>query len=604
MTPTKIQRLMAIKEEYARAQAALANVYKLEEAAQPTGLAVLLENDLDQAELILAAQDIMHKLQNMAEDLAKINAQDLFPLVDRMKEAFGLDNAHAFEASAQQAITNAMNSVRLAKDEMGNGILRLEGKMPANDMAADAPAETPNDMADADAEVDTDAVDAAMDDFGAADGAAGPEDEPLGRARKESIEGGRALNESIILESAGRKLIESQGLDSLISWVLNEAANSMPEEHFRSFATSIAQKAAKDPAKLAGWIGKKQQGMAAMVQLAEPTFTQNNAPGLEIVEGKTYKRGDDEDDNWEKKQKDVERKAARKRKGDDTVEEGKTYKADYDDEDADDDAWRKKQKDVARKAARKRKGDDSIEESKFSKMAESIARLIEKNIKTTGKGHAAKVMEAAVAHLAGLNLVEGDEDLGSALLEAFVSEYGMKPAEYSVKALREFSGFSTTDKKNGGAALAKIGSDMGKNQSAAKRSVSTAMASLSGQERAAANKMLNKMKKDGDVPKNAGEFAQKAASMVGENINAAHWPVDSMGQYKGEPFSTDYGKLKANPKGAAKTDTSSSSGNAEEPKVEEATPTEEAAPKAKKPKGNPFAKKAEEPKEESVDDSK
>ena len=607
MTQTKIQRLMAIKEEFARTQAALENARRLEESAKPTGLATLLENDLDQAELILAAQDMMHKLQNMAEDLAKMNAQDLFPLVDKMKATFGQEGAHAFEASAQEAITGAMNTVRHAKDEMGNSILRLEGKMPANDMAASAtPDMGASDMA-ADAPVDTNAVDAAMDDFGAADAAAGPNDEPLGRARKESVEGGKALNESIILETAGRKLIETEGLDALIGWVLNEAAAGMPEEHFRSFATSIAQKAAKDPAKLAGWIGKKKHGMAAMAQLAEPTYTHNDTPDLEVMEGKSYKRGEDADMD-DVKSKDVERKDARKRKGDDKVEEGKTYKRGEDEDD--DDNFDKKAKDIARKADRKRKGDSKVEETVLA--ARAVAQLIEASIKRENKGNAAKAVKEAVAYLAGKNLVEGNVDLEAVVLEAFEAEYGMRPAAYSVSKLREFMQLSTVDKKNGKGALAKMSGAMGADKTAGNKSVQTAMQGMNGAERSAATKMLNKMKQDGDAPKNAGEFAQKAASLVGddavnENINAAHWPIDSMGQYKGEPMSTDYGKLKpltGAPK-AGKTEGGAPEPKVEEPNVEGSSAPEGNEPKAEKPKGNPFTKKAEESKEKSEnDDSK
>ena len=631
MNQTKIEKLKAIKEEFARTQARLSEVRKLEESALPSGMANLLENDLEQAELVLAAQDMMHKLQNMAEDLAKMNAQDLFPLVDKMKAAFGQEGAHTFEASAQEVLTNAMNTVRHAKDEMGNAIMRLEGKMPANDMAAQA-APAPTDM-EAGAPAmpgDTGAdLDSAMDDFGAADAAAGPDAEPLGRARKESREGGKALNESIILEAAGQRLIETEGLDALIGWVLAEAAAGMPEEHFRTFATSVAQKAAKDPVKLAGWIGKKKHGMAAMAQLAEPTYTatgdveivgegktfrkddedyaekkdkdsarKNARRGKEeqVDEGKTYRKGDDADEDEDKKDRDVARKDARKRKNDEKVDEGKSYKAN----DEDDDNWSKKSKDVARKDARKSK-EEKVDETVLA--ARAVASLIEASIEREGKGNAAKAVKEAVAYLSGKNLVEGDTDVEALVLEAFATEFGMKPAAFSVKALREFMQLSTQDKKNGNAALAKMSGAMGADKNAGTKSVQSAMAGMDGQERSAANKMLNKMKQDGTNPKNAGEFAAAASGMVGdddtneslgENINAAHWPVDTQGQYKGEPMSTDYGKLKplTTPKAGA------TEGGAPETKVEEPKVDGASAPEG----GKPWEKKSEEPKEESTEE--
>lgn len=614
MTKTKIEKLKAIKEAVAQTQARLDAARKLEESAQSSNIATLLENDLEQAELVLAAQDMMHKLQNMAEDLAKMNAQDLFPLVDKMKAAFGQDAAHAFEESSQEAITGAMNTVRHAKDEMGNAIMRLEGKVPQNDMAAGANMDAGADMATDAAPVapmapGADAVDAAMDDFGGADAASGPEQEPLGRARKESREGGKALNESVILEAAGKKLIETEGLGSLISWLLNEAAAGMPEEHFRSFATSVAKKAAENPAKLAGWIGKKKHGAAAMAQLAAPVDT--SQPDLSVVgvtEGKTFKANDDDDDNWEKKSKDHARQNQRreKQKGDD-LEEGKTFKANDDD----DDNWGKKHSDKARQTARreKRKGDEKIDETALA--ARAVASIIEANVAKTGRSRAASAVREAVAYLnktLGLHESEGGHE--AALLEAFAAEFGMKPAAYGASKVQEAAPMSPQDQKNANAALGKIAGKMGANKSAGTQSVQSAMAGMDGQERNAANKMLNTMKQNGENPKNAGEFAQKAAGMVdgdddkmNENINAAHWPVDTHGQYKGEPMSTDYGKLKplTAPK-AGKTEGGAPETKVEEPKVDGAK-----APAAeKKSGGNPFANKeepkAEEPKEESDSD--
>ena len=469
-----------------------------------------------------------------------------------------------------------------------------------------------------------------MDDFGGADAAAGPAEEPLGRARKESVEGGKALNESVILESAGRKLIETEGLDSLIGWVLSEAAAGMPEEHFRSFATSIAQKAAKDPAKLAGWIGKKKHGMAAMAQLAEPTYTATG--DVEIVEGKTfrkgdddysekkekdsarkdarrskeekvdegktYRRGDDADEDEDKKDRDVARKDARKRKNDEKVDEGKTYRRG---EDADEDES-KKDRDVARKDARKRKGDEKIDEAALA--AKAIAQLIEASIAREGKGNAAKAVKEAVAYLAGQNLVEGEIDLESAVLEAFSAQYGVKPAAYSVIKVREVMQLSTQDKKNGNSALAKMSGQMGANKTAGTKSVQSAMQGMDSTERNAATKMLNKMKQDGKNPKNAGEFAANASSMVGddddqvnENINAAHWPTDTHGQYKGEPMSTDYGKLKAKSSAPAKTEGGE---KAAEPKADEVEGSK--APEGGKPWEKKSEPAAEEPKEESTEE--
>jgi hypothetical protein len=385
----------------------------------------------------------------------------------------------------------------------------------ASDDLAGADLGTEEVPADLDAGSD---VAAAMDDFGGADAASGPEAEPLGRARKESVEAVKApLNESIILETAGQKLIEAAGLDSLINWLLTEAAAGMPDAQFRTFATSVAQKAAKDPVKLAGFIGKKKLGMAAMAQLAEPTFTAT--PDLSIVEsieeGKTYKyNADDEDGNEEsfsKKDKDVARSKARQAKDLDKVEEGKSYK--YDAEDADEVAYDKKENDIARSKARKAKQMDKVDETVLA--ARAIAQLIEASIKREGKGFAAKAVKEAAAYLAGKNLVEGDTDVEALVLETFEAEFGMKPAAYSVSKLKEFMApMSTTDKKNAGGVMTQLASKMANDKNASNKAVSTALSGLDGTQRNIANKIMNQAKADGKPVKTAGDLANATASAV------------------------------------------------------------------------------------------
>jgi hypothetical protein len=619
MTQTKIEQLKALKEEVARTQARLSAARKLVEAAEPTHLATLLENDLEQAELVLAAKDIMTKLQEMAEDLAKINAQSLFPLVDKMKPAFGLEAAHQFEEASQEAVTGAMDAVRNAKDLLGNAIIHLEGRMPANDMAATddmaaAGAPTPDmgmdtGAAPMDAEGGSD-FDQAMDDFGAADGAAGPEEEPLGRAKKESVETSKAsLNESAILKEAGAKLLVSEGLDNLIDWVLSEAANVMLEEQFRGFAKSVAKKAAQDPEGLAGWIGKKKHGMAAMAQLATPTLTASADLSVvegDLSEGKTYKRDaedeDEDSENWNKKHSAKDRRNARRSKndGDDNVNEeilDEKFKGDDEDEDDLEDKRKAKGRSQDRRSARRNKYDGDSEMTEAHRVASAMAKIIEANILTTGKGKAVEVMN----QFAEKTLSEGSE---MTVLEAFEDMFGMKPAAFSVMMARELSEatppMSTTDKKNAAGVMGKLASNMTSDKAAAQKPVSTAMAGMSGAERSTAQKIINQAKKDGKPVQKVGDFVAAGQSMLGdegedqvnENINAAHWPTDTAGQYKGEPFSTDYQKLKAPKGGAAKTEKAAPAKSDSEKSAEPKAETSE-EPKAEKPKGNPFAKKEE-----------
>lgn len=587
----KIAKLQAIKEEFAATQSRLLAVKKLEEAAQATHLATLLENDLAQAEIILAAKDIMAKLQDMAEDLAKLNAQEIFPLVDEMKTAFGPEAADAFEVIAQDALQNALNTVRKAKEDINTGVLQVEGKLPMNDMAMGLDTPEP-EMPDMAAPAGTMLDDLADDDFGGAEAAAGAEGDPMGRLKKESIDEGksrkyddeegdasakkkadkavrdekknkRKIEESLIFETAGSILLEREGLESLVTWYLNEAAAAMPADQYADFEGKVRAKAKSQPSKMAGYIGAKKYGHAAMAQLAAPAFTASES----MVEGRSY-RYDDEEGG-----KQAQRKA--------------------------DKEWRKSRKARRDVDANNSDADDRLDETERKAMA--IAKIIESNVLAFGKGNAAQV----VKQFSETALNEGNVQT---VLEAFEAMYGMKPAQYSVSIARELAEaeLAPSDQKKVNAAMANIAGQMANDKSMAKKPVSAIISKLEPQDRAAIQKQTNHMKQDGgQAPKTVADLVTSGADnedTLEENINAAHWPVDTMGQYKGdvvepdlEPLKTPKAETKSQPEGGAEPKTAPEpKPQAEEPKATE-EPKEEPAETPEEPKeeksGNPFAKK-------------
>ena len=129
----------------------------------------VMENDLDQAEVLLAAKQMADDLQKMAEDLASMQVEGLMSIVNGMKEEVGVAEAEAFEASASAAIEGALEAVKGATDGVNNAVLTAQGEAPATDMAMDtgmdpeAPAEEPMDM-DMDMGDDFEGADAAADD--------------------------------------------------------------------------------------------------------------------------------------------------------------------------------------------------------------------------------------------------------------------------------------------------------------------------------------------------------------------------------------------------------------------------------------------------------
>ena len=149
-------------------------------------LSTLMEQDLDQAELVLAAKDMVDRLQKMAEDLAAMQVEDLMPLVDAMRESFGTEQANAFSASADATLAAALETIKATREQMDQSVMVLTGEgAPMNDMMG---GEMPP-AGDMGAEM---AV-PAEDEFAGDEAAAGIEGEPLGRIPKESVQQAKEL---------------------------------------------------------------------------------------------------------------------------------------------------------------------------------------------------------------------------------------------------------------------------------------------------------------------------------------------------------------------------------------------------------------------------
>jgi hypothetical protein len=133
----------------------------------------LMEQDLAQAEVLLAAQELVDKLQKMVEDVAAMQVQELMPITDAMKEQIGFDVAEQYNSAADSALGSLLDQLKATKESLENATLQAQGK-PVN-----APA--PTDMGPAAPE------DMGMDDMGddfEGDDAAAGADNSVGRELK------------------------------------------------------------------------------------------------------------------------------------------------------------------------------------------------------------------------------------------------------------------------------------------------------------------------------------------------------------------------------------------------------------------------------------
>lgn len=137
----------------------------------------MMEDEVGEAEALMAAQDMVDRIQGMLEDVGEMLNEELPPLTDSLRRSASADAAASFGASASETLNSLLEACRSAREAMANGVAGLSGgePTPMGDIETAEPEAEP-DM-DADADID-------LDDFEASDAAAGG-DEPLGRSKRD-----------------------------------------------------------------------------------------------------------------------------------------------------------------------------------------------------------------------------------------------------------------------------------------------------------------------------------------------------------------------------------------------------------------------------------
>jgi hypothetical protein len=154
----------------------------------------LNESEIQQAQVVLAAQDMVDKMQSMLEDISELQFKELPALVDSIKNQVGIDQAAQFNTDATAALTGLLQNLQSAKQQMDQALGVVTGTAPAGaDMAAADAAMAGADMSAAGADMGAAAgadmgADMGMDmgaDMGAdLEAGAEPPAASLGRAKR------------------------------------------------------------------------------------------------------------------------------------------------------------------------------------------------------------------------------------------------------------------------------------------------------------------------------------------------------------------------------------------------------------------------------------
>jgi hypothetical protein len=134
-------------------------------------------SEIQQAQVVLASQDMVDQVQKMSEQISAMQFKDLPALVDQIKNEVGVDQAMQFNTDATAALAGLLQNLQGAKTQLESATGVVTGQapvVPGADMGAEMPAELP-----APGEEEIDVTDVDLEE---------PDDEPatstLGRGRR------------------------------------------------------------------------------------------------------------------------------------------------------------------------------------------------------------------------------------------------------------------------------------------------------------------------------------------------------------------------------------------------------------------------------------
>jgi len=119
----------------------------------------LTESEVEQAQVVLAAQDMVDKIQGMLEDVTDMQYKDLPGLVETMRNEVGVNEAQSFLDAQTATLSQLVTALEQAKQESTNAMAPLTGQSAVapedfgdNDLDAGVDNDTPPALDDTEEE--------------------------------------------------------------------------------------------------------------------------------------------------------------------------------------------------------------------------------------------------------------------------------------------------------------------------------------------------------------------------------------------------------------------------------------------------------------------
>ena len=156
---------------------------------------VIREGAEDQAEIVMAAKNMVDKITSWMEDTAEMQTESMLDLNDSIRDELGENQAQQFTDKVKPALEGLYGSLEEARSVLVTGVQLVAGEevqdMPGDDLDSDTDMEPTVDQDD-ELDLDTDLDAGDEDEFASSEPAAGG-DEEAGREKRESIQRSRKL---------------------------------------------------------------------------------------------------------------------------------------------------------------------------------------------------------------------------------------------------------------------------------------------------------------------------------------------------------------------------------------------------------------------------
>lgn len=126
---SKGQTLSADEQKLVNASAAAQQ--QMQENRLRRAFRTLKESEVQQAQVVLAAQDMVDSMQGMIEDATEMQFKELPALVTSIRDQVGMEQSQQFNTDATAALTGLVQSLQGAKQQLETALGVVTGQAPA-----------------------------------------------------------------------------------------------------------------------------------------------------------------------------------------------------------------------------------------------------------------------------------------------------------------------------------------------------------------------------------------------------------------------------------------------------------------------------------------